>query len=246
MTLHAVRTRRIRAAGNVLELSPRMSRWALVLVCAAVTSRAGDTARPVRVAAATTERAPLVVVLHGDREDAEDSERRWRDAVEARGWELLALECPKDLGCRGGSWYRWDGDPAWLRARVLEVTRERPIDTSRIFLVGWSGGATYIGKHLQSWPPLFAATVIHGGGVPPIDDDCPDQAFPAYFLVGDKNPAHGGARRLRAYFARCEQENVWDLVPGANHAREDAALTAEKADEILDWLARHPRALETS
>jgi poly(3-hydroxybutyrate) depolymerase len=223
-----------------------MRRVLLGLVCVALAPSASDTTRSVRVASAAVDRVPLVVVLHGDREDAADSERRWRKPVEALGWELLALECPKDLGCKGGSWYRWDGDPAWLRDRVREVTRVRPIDPSRIFLVGWSGGATYIGKHIQAWPRMFAATVIHGGGVPPVDDTCLDRAFPAYFLVGDKNPAHGAAKRLRDYYKTCDQELVWDLVPGANHAKEDAALTAEKADEILRWLARHPHAPGTS
>lgn len=218
-----------------------MRRPLLFAACAVIALRADDTVRPVRVAAATVERVPLVVVLHGDREDAADSERRWAAPVARLGWELLALDCPEHLGCKGGSWYRWDGDTEWLRDQVREVVRGRPIDRSRIYLIGWSGGATYIGKHIQDWPDMFAATVLHGGGVPPVDGTCIDRAFPAYFLVGDQNPAHGAARELRDYFERCGQEIEWDLVPGADHAGEDAALTADKADEILAWLGQHPR-----
>jgi hypothetical protein len=88
---------------------------------------------------------------------------------------------------------------------------------------------------------MFAAAVIHGGGVPPRSEECPDRPFPMYFLVGDKNPAHGAAKRLRAYADACELEVTWDLVPGANHAKEDAALTPAKADQILGWLARQRR-----
>lgn len=203
-----------------------------------------DTSAPkigIHKASAQSDAPPLIVVLHGDREDASDSKRRWQAAAAARGWELLALDCPKSLGCEGGSWYKWNGSASWLREQVREVTQKKKIDTSRIFLVGWSGGATYIGMHAQEWPQMFAAVVIHGGGVPPREDDCPDRRFPAYFLVGDKNPAHGGAKRLRSYFDRCGQEVIWDLIPGANHPKEDEALTPEKADQILRWLDERRR-----
>jgi pimeloyl-ACP methyl ester carboxylesterase len=209
------------------------------LVGALVTPPLGKT--EIRQATAEADAVPLVVVLHGDREDASDSKRRWQAAVSARGWELLALDCPKSLGCESGSWYRWNGNPSWLRDQVREVTQAKKIDASRIFLVGWSGGATYIGMHAQAWPQMFAAVVIHGGGVPPREDGCPDRKFPAYFLVGDKNLAHGGAKRLRSYFDKCGEEVFWDLIPGANHPKEDEALTPEKADEILRWLDERRR-----
>jgi hypothetical protein len=85
----------------------------------------------------------------------------------------------------------------------------------------------------------FAAVVIHGGGVAPVDDTCSD--LPAYFLVGDKNPLHGLAKDLRGYFDRCKAAVVWDLVRGADHGKEAAALTAKKAGAILDWLGAHPQ-----
>jgi len=185
---------------------------------------------------------PLVVVLHGDTDNGHERAGKWRAPVMQRGWALLSLDCPAELGCEDGSWYKWQHDPGWVREQVREVADRVRIDWSRIYLVGWSGGATFIGKHLQEWPSMFAATVIHGGGVPPRDDECPDEPFPAYFLVGDKNPAHGAAKRLRAYLEACGEDVKWDLLPGANHAEEDAALTPEKAGEILRWLEPHRRA----
>jgi dienelactone hydrolase len=125
---------------------------------------------------------------------------------------------------------------------VMVRANATPLDSARIYLVGWSGGATYIAKHIQQWPRLFAAVVFHGGGVPPRSRECPDRPFPAYFLVGDKNPAHDAARRLRAYFEDCDQPLIWDLRPGAAHREEDAALTPAKADAILRWLASRRRA----
>jgi poly(3-hydroxybutyrate) depolymerase len=193
------------------------------------------------VASASTDPVPLVVVLHGDTDNGRERATKWRAAVMQRGWALLSLDCPEQLGCSDGSWYKWRHDPGWVREQVREVVARTRIDTSRIYLVGWSGGATFIGKHLDEWPRMFAATVIHGGGVPPKSSECPSRAFPAYFLVGDKNPAHGGAKRLRAYFESCGQDVRWDLLPGANHPKEDAALTTEKASEILRWLESRRR-----
>lgn len=189
---------------------------------------------------------PLIVVMHGDRERADTAAKRWRTAALARGWAVLSLQCPREQGCREDSWYKWNGAPSWVHAQVKVVAREMPqgmaIDERRIYLIGWSGGATYIGKNATSWTQRFAAVVIHGGGQPPNDNtSCPNAELPAYFLVGDKNPAHSAAVRLRGYLEGCREELVWSLVPGADHAAEDAALDRRKADEILDWLEERTR-----
>lgn len=183
---------------------------------------------------------PLLVVLHGDRDHAANSAARWRAAARAKGWAVLALECPVADGCKG-SWWQWNGDPAWITARVAAVTAKEKIDPARIYLAGWSGGASYIGLHSPAWPEVFAAVVIHGGGEPPKTSDCPTKTLPAYFLVGDANPLHGLARDLRTWFETCKDDVVWDLVPKGDHDKESRALTKAKAAEILDWLAAHPR-----
>lgn len=184
-------------------------------------------------APAGDEPVPLIVVLHGDREHARDAAARWRSATDKHHWALLAPDLPK-----GDSFWKADPDPSWVVAQVDDYAKRRAIDRSRVYLVGWSGGATYIGMHVQAWKGTFAAVVIHGGGVAPADDTCVD--LPAYFLVGNKNPLHRLAKDLRDYFDNCRAEVVWDLIKGADHGREEAALTAKKAGAILDWLAGRP------
>lgn len=185
--------------------------------------------RPVIEVPATRDPVPLVVILHGDRETARAAAARWRGAVKKRGWALLSLAVPE-----GTSFWKWDGDPAWVKDQIAAVDH---VDRDHIYLIGWSGGATYIGMHAQAWPDTFAAVVLHGGGVAPADDAC--VALPAYFLVGDRNPLHALARQLRAYFDACDDAPVWDLVRGGDHAKEEAALTGPKAATILGWLADH-------
>ena len=183
---------------------------------------------------------PLVVVLHGDREHAAAAAARWHAAAKKRGWALLALECPKAEGCED-SWWKWDGDPSWIGDQIDAAGKTRAIDRALVYLVGWSGGGSYIGYRAQAWSSRFAALVVHGGGMAPASADCPEQALPVYFLVGDRNPLHELAKRLRTYFDGCKQEVVWDLVKGADHGKEEAALTAKKADAILGWLADRKR-----
>jgi len=182
---------------------------------------------------------PLLVVLHGDRDHAANTANRWRAAAKASGWALLSLECPVADGCKG-SWWKWNGDPAWLFAQVAAVQSSVEIDPTQIYLGGWSGGATYIGMHAPAWNDVFAGVVIHGGGHRP-SAECPPRALPAYFLVGDANPLHRGAVELRAWFVECAYEASWDLVKGGDHDKEERALTKAKAISILDWLAARPR-----
>jgi poly(3-hydroxybutyrate) depolymerase len=181
-------------------------------------------------------RVPLLVIMHGDHERASAAADRWREAAHARGWAVLSLQCP----CKSESWYKWDGSPSWIRAQVDAVARKIAVDRERIYLVGWSGGATYIGMNAPAWPNDFAAVVIHGGGQSPEDDACPSH-LPAYFLVGDRNPAFPAAKRLRAYLEACGQEVHWDLVRGADHRDEDDALDAGRARKIVGWLGNHRR-----
>ncbi len=182
---------------------------------------------------------PLLVVLHGDRDHAANTANRWRAAAKARGWALLSLECPKAQRC-GGSWWKWNGDPAWLLEQVAQVQAVHAIDPARIYLGGWSGGATYIGMHASAWTDVFAGVVIHGGGHPP-GAECPVRALPAYFLVGDANPLHRGAVALRAWFTECAYDVEWDLVKRGDHDKEERALTKAKAISILDWLSARGR-----
>ncbi len=186
---------------------------------------------------------PLVVLLHGDRQAASTLESWWKKAVLARGWALLSLQCPRDQKCVDSYW-QWDGEPQWVFDQVAAVGKQVALDPARTYLVGWSGGASWIGDRAQAWEPVFAAVVIHGGGIAPRDEGCPRRALPAYFLVGDKNPLHAHARELRAYFDACKADVTWDLVKGGAHDGEEDALTHQpkKAAAILDWLADHARA----
>jgi poly(3-hydroxybutyrate) depolymerase len=182
---------------------------------------------------------PLLVLLHGDGETPARLLSKWRPWTVPAGIAVLSLACPATEGCRG-SWWRWNGDPQWVVSQVDHFARHHPIDPTRRWLAGWSGGATYIGWNAQAFERTFAALVFHGGGVGPRVPDCADPAAAAYFLVGSANPLHGLVLPLRDHFAACHQDVTWALLPGADHAAEWASLDA-RGGAIVTWLGRHTR-----
>lgn len=185
--------------------------------------------------------APLVVLLHGDNESAASRAAQWRSAAASRGFALLSLACPRLLGCRGSYW-QWDGAPDWVDKQVEVAGHRIALDPKRIWLVGWSGGATYVGMHAQHWSSRFAALMFHGGGVPPSERTCAESPLPALFLVGDRNPLHYLVQAQRESLARCGHEISWHLLPGADHAGERLALSSPaQLQAVLDWLEAHPR-----
>jgi pimeloyl-ACP methyl ester carboxylesterase len=193
--------------------------------------------------------APLLVVLHGDAPGgktplvARDSEPFMAVAAE-RGIAVLAPLCPKEEGCLVGSFWQWSkGDPpAWIAAQVDAVRQASSIDPDRIWIAGWSGGASFLGYHYARLGERYAAVIFAGGGMPPVPDACSSCAPPVYFLVGDKNPLHHLARGLKDSVAACTKDITWDLLPGKDHAGEWRALNAKgQVASLVDWLAKHPR-----
>ncbi len=181
---------------------------------------------------------PLLVVLHGDQGRATSQLALWREPALERGWAVLALQCPAELGCEEGRWYNWSGDPKWIVDQIDRLAVDVKIDRSQIFLAGWSGGAAYLGMHMRSWQG-FAGLVMHGGGLTPSDGRCAARALPVYFLVGDKNVYHSSTGWFRDYLAGCRSKLGWDVMKNADHTDEYRALTGAKATQILDWLTKH-------
>jgi len=187
-----------------------------------------------------TEPRPLLVLLHGDGEVPATMMVAWETAAAARRIVVFAPACPRDEGCTRGSWWKWDGAPAWLLGQVDALAAVRSIDRTRAWIAGWSGGATYVAWHTQELERAFAAIVLHGGGVRPRDEACATPRAAVYFLGGDANPLHYLTDDLRAHYAVCGQELTWNVIRGADHAAERAAL-APRREAILDWLEAHQR-----
>jgi poly(3-hydroxybutyrate) depolymerase len=184
-------------------------------------------------------KVPLIVTLHGDYQSPAIMHDQWRRIAVHRGAAVLTLSCPENLGCKG-SWWRWDGAPAWILGEIAKVQQRRAIDPDRLYLVGWSGGGSYMGWRSQELEQTFAAFVIHGGGMPPGTATCANDKVPVYFLVGDKNPFHQLAKNLRDYYKGCGSAVTWDLLRGAEHPQEWAALDGHQS-RVMEFLLAQRR-----
>jgi predicted esterase len=183
-----------------------------------------------------SEPAPLLVLLHGDRESVTTMFDAWVADAEARGIAVLALACPRSEGCTQQSWWRWNGSPSWIGDQARALSERRAIDPARMWIVGWSGGASYIGYRTQEIERTFAAIVIHGGGMSPASGTCSTPKASVYFLVGSANPLHHLAEGLRAHYEGCGNDATWTLLRGAGHDGEWRAL-AKRREAILGWLS---------
>lgn len=184
------------------------------------------------------QKLPLLVLLHGDEGNPSLVFSRWSHTAKERSYALLALQCPRNLGCTHGSWWRWAGDPLWLSQQVDEVAKITPLDRSKIFLVGWSGGASYMGLVSQQLRG-FTGLSFNGGGIPPVEDTCAPCQPPVIFLVGDRNPLHSLAIKTRDSLKSCGALLEWSLLPGKDHSGELAALDFIHTNRLLDWLEQH-------
>jgi predicted esterase len=182
--------------------------------------------------------APLLVLLHGDEGNPSVILPRWSRAARERGHAVLALRCPRDEGCSHGSWWRWSGDPAWITRQIDAAARVIAVDRSRVFLSGWSGGASYLGLVAPQLRGI-AGLNLSGGGLPPRDKGCPPCQPPVYFLAGNGNPLHHLAVAAKDAFLGCGSEVEWALLPGKDHGGELAALDARRTGQILAWLEAH-------
>lgn len=223
---------------------------------------------------------PLIVVLHGDEGSPKKVAALWGALAErgvcgaiggepgphacssdeqgtpaAQRFVMLAPRCPKvavgsDPGCTAGSFWRWDGPPAWLFAQVAALAERVSLDRARIGLAGWSGGTTYIGMHAESWfvPDAatglsFASILMVGGGMSQREGACTPAAggacAPVRYLMGDKNPYFDLAESTRDAMTRCGHDVAWERLAGADHGAEWRAYE-RRAAELALWLLAHP------
>jgi poly(hydroxyalkanoate) depolymerase family esterase len=136
---------------------------------AAEGSRAYVVARPLGGVAA---RRPMIVVLHGCAQSADDIARgtRMTEAAARDGFVVLYPEQPVSANVqRCWNWYvpaqstRGSGEVALLAAMIESVRSREGVDPNRVAIVGMSAGAAMAANLVVAYPERFAALAMHSG-----------------------------------------------------------------------------------
>ncbi|MBK8060398.1 MAG: PHB depolymerase family esterase [Gemmatimonadetes bacterium] len=115
---------------------------------------------------------PLVVMLHGCTQDADDIAKgtRLHELATQRGWMVLYPEQPAQYNPRKcWNWYdpahqrRDAGEPSLIAGMTSQAVADHGGDPRRVYLAGISAGAAMASLVAAAYPEQYSALALHSG-----------------------------------------------------------------------------------
>ena len=193
---------------------------------------------------------PLIVMLHGCRQDAEDFAVGTRMNVLAEREAFLVLYPEQRLGANLLNCWNWfeptdqeraSGEPSIIAGATERVLAEYNVDTDRVYVAGLSAGGAMASIMGAIYPDLYAAIGVHSGLEYKAADS--DRAALAVQRAGGPDPdqqgyyaflsAHAEARVLPTIVFHGEDDAVVDVV-NAHQTLSQWAQTNDYSDDGSD------------
>jgi poly(3-hydroxybutyrate) depolymerase len=189
------------------------------------------------------EPAPLLVLLHGSGGSAERMVQQWTSLAEEHGLVLVGPESKDPL--------RWQlrDDPATIfRDLIGHIAVAQPIDTTRIYLFGHSGGAVYALTLSMLQSRFFAATAIHAGAWREREEfkvsKLAARKIPLMFFIGNRDQYFSvdSVRQTASHLRKAGHEVSLSIIPRHDH---DYGEIAESVNAQA-WYFLHSQSLSES
>lgn len=191
---------------------------------------------------------PLVVMLHGCTQDADDfaAGTAMNDAARTQGFYVLYPVQPREVNPQKcWNWFKHthqrasSGEPAILAGMTRDVMATHAIDPQRVYVAGLSAGGAMAAILANTHPELYAAVGVHSGLAAGAASDLPSalsamkglvmqapsqagHGVPTLVFHGDRDTTvhPGNAERVAACAAGAGARIEARHVPGAGHRHD--------------------------